>query len=182
MIITIGGLAGSGTTTATKILSERMGVPYISAGDIFRQMASEHNMDVLEFSKFAEDNHQIDAEIDQRQAQIAREKKELIVEGRLSAYFIDADLKICFTAPLDVRVERISRRENKPMDMVKKEIIKRGESEAQRYREIHSIDITNMELYDLIINTHSFPPESIANIILKAAEEINKITKKKFNL
>ncbi|MGZ7160844.1 MAG: AAA family ATPase, partial [Methanobacterium sp.] len=39
MIITISGLAGSGTTTATKVLSRKMGIPYISAGDIFRQMA-----------------------------------------------------------------------------------------------------------------------------------------------
>lgn len=171
MIITIGGLAGSGTTTASKILSEKMGVPYISAGDIFRQMAAEHNMDILEFSKFAEDNSEIDGEIDQRQAKIARESQDLIVEGRLSAYFIDADLKICFIAPLDVRSQRISQRENKPLNVVKKEIIKRGESEAKRYQEIHSIDVDNLDIYDLIINTHSFHPESIVNIILKAIEE-----------
>ncbi len=172
MIITIGGLAGSGTTTASKILSEKMGIPYISAGDIFRQMAREHNMDILDFSKFAEGRIEIDEEIDQRQAQIARDHAELIVEGRLSAYFIDADLKVCFTAPLDIRAERISGRENKTLDIVKKEIQIRGKSEAIRYKEIHGIDINNLDIYDLIINTHSFHPESIANIILKAVEEI----------
>ncbi len=172
MIITIGGLAGSGTTTASKILSEKMGIPYISAGDIFRQMAHEHKMDILDFSKYAESNTKIDDEIDQRQAQIASEKDDLIVEGRLSAYFIDADIKICFIAPLNVRARRISHRENKHSDVVKKEIIERGESEAKRYREIHNIDINNLDIYDLIINTDSFNPESIANIILKATEEI----------
>ncbi|MCE5213199.1 MAG: AAA family ATPase [Methanobacterium sp.] len=172
MIITIGGLAGSGTTTASKILSEKMGIPYISAGDIFRQMAHEHNMDILEFSEFAESNTHIDDEIDQRQAQIAREKDDLIVEGRLSAYFIDADIKICFIAPLDVRARRISHREDKSADVVRKEIRKRGESEAKRYLEIHNIDINDLDIYDLIINTNSFNPESIANIILKATEEI----------
>lgn len=171
MIITIGGVAGSGTTTASKILSQKMGIPYISAGDIFRQMAKEKGMDVLEFSKYAEDNVDIDIEIDQRQAKIANESEKLIVEGRLSAYFIDADLKVCFTAPLDVRAERISRREDKPLDIVKNEIIIRGDSEAKRYQEIHQIDIDDMDVYDLVINTHSFPPESIAEIILKAAEE-----------
>jgi cytidylate kinase len=172
MIITIGGLAGSGTTTASKILSEKMGIPYISAGDIFRQMAHEHNMDILEFSKYAESNTQIDDEIDQRQAQMAIEKDHLIVEGRLSAYFIEADIKICFIAPLDIRARRISHRENKHSDVVKKEIIERGESEAKRYREIHHIDINNLDIYDLIINTNSFNPKSIANIIIKATEEI----------
>ncbi len=172
MIITIGGVAGSGTTTASKILSQKTGIPYISAGDVFRQMALEHKMDILEFSKYAEDNIEIDRQIDRKQAEIASKSEELIVEGRLSAYFIDADLKICFIAPLDVRAERISQRECKPLDIVKKEIIKRGESEAKRYQEIHHIDINSLDIYDLIINTHSFPPESIANIILKATEEI----------
>jgi CMP/dCMP kinase len=172
MIITIGGLAGSGTTTASKILSEKMGIPYLSAGDIFRQMAQERNMNILEFSKFAEDNIDIDREIDQRQAQIASESQELIIEGRLSAYFIEADLKICFIAPLDVRAERISHRENKTPDVTKKEIITREESEAKRYQEIHHIDIRNLDIYDLIINTHTFNPTSIATIIIKATEEI----------
>jgi cytidylate kinase len=172
MIITIGGVAGSGTTTASKILSEKMDIPYISAGDIFRRMADEHDMDILKFSEYAEKNIDIDIEIDQRQAEIARESEALIVEGRLSAYFIEADLKVCFIAPLDVRAERISQRESKPLAIVKKEIIQRGESEAKRYQEIHQIDIKNLDIYDLIINTYSFTPESIANIILKTTEEL----------
>lgn len=173
MIITISGLAGSGTTTASKILSEKMNVPYISAGDIFRQMAAEKNMDILEFSKFAEKNEDIDIEIDKRQAEIAKEKENLIVEGRLSAHFVDADLKIWFIAPLDTRTQRISQRENKPYETVKEEIITRSKSEAKRYHEIHDIDIEDMEVYDMIINTGNFDPESIANIILKVIEVIS---------
>ncbi len=174
MIITISGLAGSGTTTASKILSEKMRIPYISAGDIFRQMAAEKNMDILEFSKFAEENEGIDIEIDKRQSQIAKESDNLIIEGRLSAHFVEnADLRLWFIAPLDTRSERISHREDKPFDIVKEEIIKRSESEAKRYKEIHNIDIENMEVYDLVINTVNFHPESIANIILKVVEVIS---------
>ncbi|BDZ71737.1 hypothetical protein GCM10025861_22540 [Methanobacterium petrolearium] len=99
MIITIGGLAGSGTSTTSHILSEKTGIPLISAGDIFRRMAQERGMEILEFSKFAEGNNQIDQEIDQRQAKLAHEADDLIVEGRLSAYFVDADLKVWCTAP-----------------------------------------------------------------------------------
>lgn len=172
MIITIGGLAGSGTTTVAKILSEKMNVPYISAGDIFRQMAKEKGMDILEFSAFAENNVNVDQEIDKRQAAIAKEKDNLIVEGRLSAFFVDAHLKIWFTAPLDVRARRICRRENKTFDVVKKEILTREESEAKRYEDIHDIDIKNLDLYDFIINTNRFKAENIADIILKVTEVI----------
>ena len=173
MIITVSGLAGSGTTTASRILSEKIGISYISAGDIFRQMAVENNMDILEFSKFAEENEDIDIEIDRRQSQIAKEHDDLIIEGRLSAHFVDADLKLWFIAPLDTRTERISQRENKPFDIVKEEIIKRSNSEAKRYKEIHNIDIEDMEIYDLIINTDSFHAEGIADIILKVVEVIS---------
>ena len=106
MIITIGGTAGSGTTTAAKVLSERLEIPFVSAGAIFREMAAERGMTPVEFGKFAENNTDIDKEIDNRQAKLAEEAQDLIVEGRLSAYFIDADLKVCFTAPLEVRQNR----------------------------------------------------------------------------
>lgn len=173
MIITIGGLAGSGTTTAAKILSEKLQIPFLSAGEIFRQMAKEKGMDILEFGEYAEGNDEIDLEIDKRQAQLAKEKQNIIVEGRLSAYFVEADLKIWFVAPIDVRTNRISNREDKSIETVKNEIIARGKSEAIRYQEIHGIDINNMEVYDLVINSHSFKPEGIADIILKVTEVIS---------
>ena len=174
MIITISGPAGSGTTTASKILAQKMDIPYISAGDIFRQMAAERNMDVLEFSKFAEENEDIDILLDKRQAEIAKENENLIIEGRLSAHFVEnADLRLWFIAPTDVRIKRISYRENKPFDIVKEEIIKRSNSEAKRYKEIYNIDIENMEVYDFVINTGSFDAESVADIILKVVEVIS---------
>ena len=68
---------------------------------------------------------------------------------------------------------RICQRENKPFESIKEEIIKRSNSEAKRYREIHNIDIENMEVYDLIINTGSFQAESVVRIILKVIEVIS---------
>ena len=166
MIITIGGLAGTGTTTLAQVLSEKLNVPYISAGFIFREMAAERGMSVLEFSEFAEGNDEIDKEIDKRQAEKAKSTDNLILEGRLSAFFVDnADLRICLITPFDVRSKRIAEREDKSVDVAKSEIIIREESEVLRYKEIHNIDISNMEIYDLIINTDSFDPESISEII-----------------
>ena len=172
MIITIGGLAGTGTSTVASILSQKMGIPYLSAGDIFRQMAAMRGMDVLDFSKFAEGNTDIDREIDQRQAQKARESENLIVEGRLSAYFVEAPLKVWLTAALDIRSVRISHREDKPVELVREEILTREKSEAKRYQEIHNLDIGDMEVYHLIINTERFDAPGVAQIIEKAVEVI----------
>ena len=172
MIITIGGLAGTGTTTLAEVLSEKLDVQFISAGFIFRQMAAERGMSVLEFSEFAEGNDEIDKEIDKRQAEIAKSSENLIIEGRLSAYFVEADLKLWLMTPFEVRSKRIAQREDKSVDVAKNEIITREKSEALRYKEIHDIDISNMELYDLIINTDSFDPESISEIIIQTLKVI----------
>ena len=166
MIITIGGLAGTGTTTTAELLSEKLDIPYISAGSVFRDMARERGMSVLEFSEFAEGNDDIDKEIDERQADLAKSSDDLIVEGRLSANFVEADLKLWLVTPFDVRSKRIADRESKSVDVAKKEIIIREESEALRYRDIHNIDITNMDIYDIIINTDTFNPEKVTEIIL----------------
>ena len=172
MIITIGGLAGTGTTTAAQVLSKKLDIPFLSTGSIFRDMAKEKGMSVLEFSKFAENNTEIDNEIDKRQAEIAKISDNLIVEGRLSAYFIDADLKIWMYAPFEIRANRICDREIKSFETASQEIKIREESEASRYLDIHNIDINNFDIYDLMLNTNRFSPENLANIILTTLKVI----------
>ena len=98
--------------------------------------------------------------------------ENLILEGRLSAYFVEADLKLWLMAPLDARAQRISQRESKSVDVAKEEIKIREESEALRYLDIHNIDISNLDIYDLMINTDSFDPESITKIILTTLKVI----------
>lgn len=172
MIITIGGLAGTGTTTAAKVLSEKLDIPFLSTGSIFREMAKERGMSVLEFSEFAENDNSIDIEIDRRQAELAESSENLIIEGRLSAYFVEADLKLWLITPFDVRAQRIAEREDKTVDLAKEEIIIREESEALRYKEIHDIDISSMDIYDLVINSGSFLPEQIADILINTLKVI----------
>ena len=181
MIITIGGLAGTGTSTTAELLSEKLGIDYISAGSVFRDMAREKGMSVLEFSEFAEGNDDIDKEIDKRQAELAKSKRQaelaksadnLIVEGRLSAYFVEADLKLWLVTPFDVRSQRIADRESKSVELASEEIVTREKSEALRYMDIHNIDIKNMDIYDLIINTGTFNPEEVSEIILTTLKVI----------
>ena len=115
----------------------------------------------------------IDKEIDKRQALKAKSAENLILEGRLSAFFVDnADLRICLMTPFDVRSKRIAQREDKSVEVAKEEIITREKSEALRYMEIHNIDISNMDIYDIIINTDTFKPESVSEIIIQTLKVI----------
>ena len=62
--ITIGGLPGSGTTTVAKLLKKKLRLPYKYAGKIFRHMAEEHGMELLEFERHCEEHPELDKKLD----------------------------------------------------------------------------------------------------------------------
>ena len=87
MIITISGKAGSGKSTVAKQLAKKLNLKHYSIGDIMRQIAKERNLSLNELSKLAEKDKSIDTELDKKQLEL-RNKKDFIIDGRLTAYFI----------------------------------------------------------------------------------------------
>ncbi|MEM4472179.1 MAG: AAA family ATPase [Archaeoglobaceae archaeon] len=169
MKITISGPPGSGKTTVAKILSERLKIKLISAGSIFRQLASERGMSVEEFSKFAEENPEVDLLIDRIQKEVAEREKDAIVEGRLSAWMVkDADLRVLIFADAEVRYSRIAKREGKDIQIVRKETRMREEMEKRRYQKFYNINVDDWSVYDLIINSTRISADKIAEIIINA--------------
>lgn len=165
MIITIGGPIGSGKTTVSKALAEKFGFTHISAGVIFREMAAERDITLEEFSKLAEENPEFDDELDRRQIKLAKEAENAVIDGRLSGWLIDADLKIWLKAPLETRAKRVSGREDKDYEKAIEDVRARGDSELKRYREIYSIDLRDLAPYDVVLNTDIFSADEVIGII-----------------
>lgn len=173
MKITISGLPGSGTTTAAKIVAEKLGMRLISAGDVFRQLAAKKGMTVEEFSKYAEQNPEIDRLIDKTQQELAEKEKNAVIEGRLSGWFVkDADLRVWIFADPDVRYGRIAKREGIDISIARQQTRVREELEKRRYQKFYSIDIDNWSIYDIILNSGKFDAETIAEIIIIAVKKI----------
>jgi len=171
MIITVGGLVGSGKSTLAKKLAEEIGHAYISAGSVMRKMAKEHSMTLLEFSAYAEDHPEVDKEIDERQKTEATD--ECVADGRLSAYFLDPDLKIWLTAPLSIRAQRIlGRGDYSDFEEAAKAITSREASERTRYKEIYGVDLGDLTCYDLVINTEKWGVEQMVQLAKTAVESI----------
>ncbi|MDK2796422.1 MAG: CMP/dCMP kinase [Archaeoglobaceae archaeon] len=169
MKITISGPPGSGKTTVAKILSERLKIKLISAGEVFRRLAFEKGMSLEEFSKHAELNPEIDILVDKVQREMAEKEKDAIIEGRLSGWMIkNAELKVYIFADAEVRYSRIAKREGKDLSVVRKETLLREEVEKRRYQKFYGIDIEDWRIYDLIINSNRMSPEKIAEIIITA--------------
>ncbi|MBU3965803.1 MAG: AAA family ATPase [Euryarchaeota archaeon] len=170
MKITISGPPGSGKSTLSKMLSVKLGLELISMGDIFRKLASDRCMSLDEFGTLAKCNDEIDRKLDEEQKKVAKEKDNIILEGRLSGFLVEADLKVWLKAPLEIRAERIAKRENKSVSSAIKETSEREECERVRYLNYYDIDIRDLSVYDIVIDSTKLSPEEICEIVGKAVE------------
>ena len=174
MRITISGPPGSGKTTACNRLSEILGLKAVVFGKIFRELAAEKHLSLIEFGELAEKDPSIDAAIDARIVEIARQNEDIILESRLSAYMLSRNsipaFKIYLGASPEVRMSRIGVREGQSLEDAKKETVERQASEAKRYMMYYNIDINDMSVYDLVVNTDDLDPNGVIDTILKAIE------------
>jgi len=172
-VIAICGAHGVGKTTVAKLVAQELNLRYISAGQIFRRLAKEYNMDLQKFSKFAEENFKIDREIDNKILEEAK-KGGVVLDGRITAWIAKdyTDLKVLLIAPLEVRVSRIAKRDGISFEEALKETREREDSEVKRYEELYKINPDDFMIFDLIINTLNFNQGSCVKLIKAAVEEI----------
>jgi len=167
MRITVSGFPGSGTTSLSRYLAERHNFTMISAGEVFRQCAKEHTLELAEFGRLAEQDPAIDKMIDTRQKEIAEQQDNIIVEGRLSGWMVEkADLKIWLFASIHCRIDRIVYRDQIADDETAKKItLERERCEAGRYSAYYNIDINDLSIYHLILNSEHWGIEDLGAIV-----------------
>lgn len=173
MLLTISGLPGSGTTTVSRLLSEKYGLEMVSAGEVFRSLAKEYGMNLAEFGALAESDESIDLKIDERQKEIACTRDDILLEGRLAGHMAKKAIKVWIKASVDVRVGRIITREGGSFEAKLSETIGREASESIRYRTIYGIDINDLSGYDLVIDSGKWNQFQITNIISSAIDNIS---------
>ena len=176
--IAISGLPGTGTSTLATHLSERLDTTLVNSGQIFRELAREHGMELLEFSEYVKTHPEIDREIDARQVELARQGG-VILEGRLAGWNLYLNkvpsVKILIEADLDIRAERVVWREEKSKEDIAASFRQREAIDAQRYRAVYDIDLFSKEPYDVVIdNGQQSVEETLAEIIAELEARIPK--------
>lgn len=177
MIVVVGGPPGSGKTTAAERYAETHGAMLVSGGRLFREMAAERGMDLAAFGAYAEANHEVDRDLDARVLSAVKASedpgKEVVVDGRIQAHLLPRagfrPFCVLVTASLDVRAQRIARREGTGEDEARAEILAREASERLRYREIYGIDVDDRSVYALEIDSTDLPPDAIVTRIHEGA-------------
>jgi cytidylate kinase len=175
MIITISGEIGSGKGTIGKSLSKRLNYNFYSMGNIRRETAKEHGMTIDKFNKIGEEESWTDVEVDNHQKELSK-RENIILDGRLSWYFVPNSKKIYLDVEPEIATKRIfeDQRETEKKFKELKEVIeynkKRKESDIKRYEKYYKINPYKREHYDLIVDTSNKTPNEVIKTILKNLE------------
>lgn len=181
MKITVSGIVGSGKSTVSKMLAEKLGFEYFSVGGIMRQMAIERGVHLKELTEEAKcDGGVIDKELDDRQIEVGKTKDDFVMDSRLGFHFIPDSFKVFLYVDLNEGSKRIfsaSRGEETYTDVneAKDYLVKRISSEKQRYKQYYGLDFPTGCGFDLKIDTTNLTPyEVVENIVLGLEEFINQ--------
>jgi len=172
-IITITGDLGSGKSTVSRLLCERLNYNHVYTGKIQRAIAQKYNMTTLELNKYAETHPEIDEEIDSTFKSL-NNSTDLIVDSRLAWFFIPSAFKVFLQTDVVVAAKRISNdnlRENEgylSAEEAVEKIIARKNSENKRYMELYGADCNDLSQFNLVIDTSFISPEGVADMIIAA--------------
>jgi len=160
IVIAMGGLHGTGKTTYAKALAQQFSLRHVSAGEAFRKLAEEEGLTLRELAERAEMDPSIDRRIDEAVKKEAA-LGSVVIDGQLAAWMAgdNADLKVYLTAPDKVRFERIACRDGLTLQEAEHTTREREAREMRRFKELYGIDVKDLSIYHLIIDTSLLPLE-----------------------
>lgn len=173
-IISIAGELGSGKTTVTDLIKEKLKYPIHRNGEYFRKLAVDMKMSVTEFNEYVKEHPEIDYQIENSARKAADENEELIIDARLGWYAVPESYKVYLTVDLDEAARRAfgdpKRKKSENFETIedqKKDIEKRFELENERYFKLYGVHKEDKANYDLIMDTTNISQEEVAEKIIK---------------
>jgi CMP/dCMP kinase len=169
--IVVNGDLGSGKTTVSVLLAQRLGVRRVSIGDRYRELASQRGVTALQLNLHAELDDKIDYYIDELQRDIAASGEQLVVDSRLAWHFFADALKVHLVTDPTVAARRVLGRptavENyASLEEARGHLASRSESERIRFLTRYGADKTRLRNYDVICDsTRASPHEIVERIV-----------------
>lgn len=175
-IISITGTLGSGKSSTSNLVAEKLGFKRFSAGDFFRQIGINLGISVNEVSRRAEIDSNIDKMTDEEVKKVG-DMSRIVIDSRMAFHFIPESFKVYLDLAPEVAKERIlsnlkdndlrkqSEDSNTPEEIYEK-IIARLESEKKRYKELYGVEHTDKKNFDLVVDTNTNNLEQVVGIII----------------
>lgn len=190
MNITITGNLGSGKSSVCREL-EKSGFTVISAGDIFREIAAEKGMTVIELNEAAKKDRSIDDMLDERSTQLGKTMDHTVFDSRLAWHFVENSFKVFLLVDTKEAARRVFAGDSRSaeiyqdMEQARAGLRERAKLEQERFWKLYGIDYYDACNYDLIIESTYASPQQIAREILQNFELYQKqpfATKVEMNL
>lgn len=179
MIIAVSGPHGTGKSTYAARLAKALRLRHVSAGLLFRKIAREKNHSLEEFGKKALEDSSIDRIVDERTIKEA-DTGNVVIDGQLAGWVLKdkADLRICLTAPEEIRLERIAKRDKIDLEKARLETEQRESVQRERYFRHYGFHVEDRSIYHLILDTSLGSIDDTAKVLIDAALMVKKSMRK----
>jgi cytidylate kinase len=172
LLITVSGPPGSGTTTASIRVARDLALELLPGGEVFRAMAAEQGMTLSAFGAYVVTHPEVDVELDSRLAARAA-KGDVVIESRLAGWVARVDGLNAVAAWVDcapeVRAGRVAEREAITVAQALAENTERQQVERDRYLALYGIDLADLSIYDVVLDSGVLAPDDVAGAIVEAA-------------
>lgn len=177
-IISMAGDLGSGKTTVTNLIQEKLKYPIHRNGEYFRKLAIDMGMNVTEFNEYVKTHPEIDNQIENSARKAADENEELIIDARLGWYAVPESFKVYLTVDIDEAAKRAfydpNRKKSESFETIeeqKADIEKRFALENERYFNLYGIHKEDKSNYDLVIDTTYISQTEVAKKVIESYEK-----------
>lgn len=135
-------------------------------------MAAERQLTLPQFGRYAADHPEVDAELDRRLAERAR-AGDVIIESRLAGWIARNEGLRAVTVFIDCssaeRARRVAGREGVSVEQALADNTERQQIERARYIALYGIDIEDLSIYDLVLDSGALAPVELAERVVAAA-------------
>lgn len=169
--IAINGSLGSGKTTVGRLLCDKMGWSYHSTGSVQRNIAQAMGISTLELNHIAEKDRSIDERIDSIFKSLAAQD-DVIVDSRMAWHFLPESFRVRLIVSPEEAADRVLRDTARDAEkyasslVAIRDIEARTVSEKRRFLNTYGVDVTQLDNYDLVIDTEFLPPETVVALVV----------------
>lgn len=165
MIVSFNGNHGSGKSTISKMVAEKLGYKRYDGGSFFRNTAKENGMTLKELSALRLEDPKWDNEIDAYIKKLGETENNFVADGRMAWHFIPQSLKIYLKADemeaakriyAELQKDKTRNIEEGEMDSIESILEKQKKrmlGDAEIYGKYYGADIHDPKNYDLVLDT-----------------------------